>query len=152
MTDDPFVALVVEALNLMHPRFAAAGPGARGFRDEFYHQFRRLWDKALPVRLGLGHVMIQSEPDAADAPDFLLWLLGERGESDRRLGVVAVMPAADADVPRLARWAAAHGYPHAVAVLIGWADPVPVAPGAAILVFDTERWSATVRSPGEPAA
>jgi hypothetical protein len=142
MTADPFVTLVVEALNLMHPRFAAAGPGVRGYRDEFYHQFRRLWDKALPVRLGLGHVMIRAEGDA-DAPDFLLWQLGEGGEADRRLGAVAVLSAADADVARLAGWATEHGYPHAVAVLIGRPDPVPAAPGVVVVIFDTDQRTAT---------
>ena len=65
----PFLDLATEALNQLHPRFAgkgllayppadADGPAAarkereRPFVREFYHQFRRLWDKALPVRLG----------------------------------------------------------------------------------------------------
>jgi len=66
MTTDPLVSLLVEALNLTHPRFAAAGglaytpagadepPAARKARERFfllelYHEFRRLWDKALPA-------------------------------------------------------------------------------------------------------
>ena len=79
--DDPFLLYLVEALNLVHPRFAGAGgwayegddmatPGPqqklreRPFLLEFYHQLRRLWDKALPVQLGLGHLVIQPDPPA----------------------------------------------------------------------------------------
>ena len=67
MTDDPFRTLVVEALNLTHPRFAAAdAPGS--FLREFYHQVRHLWDRAVPVQLGLGHVVVQADPDAPPGP------------------------------------------------------------------------------------
>ena len=104
MTDNPFLSLIVEALNLTHPRFALAHgreyatgeaeepPAARKVRErsflmEFYHEFRRLWDKAVPVQRGLGHVVIQGDPDAGTrAPDLLFWQLGERGQPDRRLG------------------------------------------------------------------
>src|SRR2546430_1671209 len=50
----------------MHPRFA--GRTARSFRYEFYHQFRRLWDKALPVRLGRGHVVVQGDSASQGGP------------------------------------------------------------------------------------
>jgi len=97
---DPFLALVIEALNLTHPRFASAGglvytpeeaeepPAARKVRErpfvmEFYHEFRRMWDQAVPVQRGLGHVLIQSDPDAGSrTPDLLFWKLGERGAPD----------------------------------------------------------------------
>ena len=70
--------LLVESLNLMHPRFAAAHP-----LHEFYHQFRRLWDKALPVQLGLGHIIVQDDPDSPPGPrpDLLVWQIGEGGRN-----------------------------------------------------------------------
>lgn len=77
---------LVEALNLLHPRFA--GPDRAAFVRELYHQLRRLWDKALPVQLGLGHVLIRSDPDG-DA-DLVFWRLGEGGDPDRRVGAVRV--------------------------------------------------------------
>ena len=65
VTDHPFISLVIEALNLTHPRFALRPrPGIhirrseepagrrkvreRPFLMEFYHEFRRLWDRAVP--------------------------------------------------------------------------------------------------------
>lgn len=84
--DDPLLTYLVEALNLVHPRFA--GPDRAAFVREFYHQLRRLWDKALPVQLGLGHVLIRSDPDGA--ADLVFWRLGEGGAPDRRLGAVTV--------------------------------------------------------------
>ena len=124
----PFVDLVVEALNLMHPRFARAN-GADSFRLEFYHAFRRLWDKALPVKLGLGHVMLHDEP-AGDASGLYFWRLGEGGQPDAPLGVVVFSEAA------------VEGYPHVVRVGIGTA-PAP-AEGETAIAFDTERWAARV--------
>lgn len=158
----PFLDLVTEALNLLHPRFAGKGsvayppeeaesPAAarkereRPFAREFYHQFRRLWDKALPVRLGLGHLVVQADPNPPPGrqPDLLVWQLGERGDLDRPLAALCFVsgtnPAAlDADGAALARFRAG-GYPVAVLVAIGPADAV--APdGVSVLRFDPDRW------------
>jgi hypothetical protein len=163
----PFFDIVTEALNLLHPRFAgrgglsyppaeADGPAAarkdreRPFVREFYHQFRRLWDKALPVRLGLGHLLVQADPAPLPGrqPDLLVWQLGENGAPDRRLAVLAFAcgsnPAAlDADLAALARYWDA-GYDAAVLVRIGPAAEEPLPPaGVTILPFDTDRWQAT---------
>ncbi|MBA4187271.1 MAG: hypothetical protein C0467_04550 [Planctomycetaceae bacterium] len=160
----PFQALVVEALNLMHPRFAAAHgreytpteaedpPASRKTRErsfvmEFYHEFRRMWDKAIPVQRGLGHILVQGDPDAPRQPDLLFWQLGEHGAPDRRFGAVSLVfrsnPAAvAADLKLLARFHSDLGYPHAFCVLIGKAtdaNPDPV-PGVTIIHFDTEKW------------
>ena len=165
---DPFLALVIEALNLTHPRFASAGgliytpeeaeepPAARKVRErpfvmEFYHEFRRLWDQAVPVQRGLGHILIQSDPEAgARAPDLLFWKLGERGAPDSRLAAVsfafATNPGAVAsDQALLARFRDRPGYPRAVSVVIGRrADlgegGVPKVDGVATVFFDTEKW------------
>lgn len=160
----PFHALVVETLNLMHPRFAAAHgreytpaeaeepPAARKVRErsfvlEFYHEFRRMWDKAVPVQRGLGHIITQGDPDAgARQPDLLFWQLGERGAPDRRFGAVSLVfrtnPAAvAADLKLLARFRNDLGYAHAFCVLIGKSpEAEPPVDGVTQILFDTDRW------------
>lgn len=156
----PFLDLVTEALNLLHPRFAGKGElayppadadspaAARKDREraavrEFYHQFRRLWDKALPVRLGLGHLMVRADALPGRQADLLVWQLGENGAPDRRFAAVSLVsgtnPAAlDADLAALGR-ARAAGY--AVVVLVVFDTANVVSPeGVSILRFDTDRW------------
>jgi hypothetical protein len=160
----PLLALLTESLNLMHPRFAAAHgsaytpaeadepPAARKFKErsflmEFYAEFRRLWDRAEPVRRGLGHVVVQGDPDSPNRqPDLLFWKLGERGEPDHRLAAVSLVfatnPAAlAADLKLLARFRDL-GYALAVCVVIGRAadTDTPAAEGVAVVRFDTEKW------------
>jgi hypothetical protein len=172
MTDDPFLTLIVEALNLMHPRFAAANgreytsgeaaePTAarkvreRSFLMEFYHEFRRLWDQAFPVELGLGHVIVQGEPEPGSrAPDLLFWQLGERGQNDRRLGALSLAflsnpVAVTADLDLLARFRQSPGYQYAVSVIVGKRDAIPASgfpaiDGMTLVFFDVDRWIATV--------
>lgn len=168
---NPLFTLVLEALNLMHPRFAAANgleytpaeasepPAARKFRErafllEFYHELRRLWDQALPVQLGLGHIMVQGEPDVSRTPDLLIWQLGERGQPDRRLGAVSIAflsnpDAVAADQTLLARFRNNPGYPQAASVVVGRRAASPetglVGPkGVTVIFFDIDRWAATV--------
>lgn len=165
---DPFVALVIDALNLMHPRFAgshglsyapeeAAEPPAarkareRGFVLEFYAEFRRLWDRAEPVRRGLGHIVTQGEPLAGSrAPDLLFWKLGEHGAADSRLAAVSFAllsnpSAVSADLALLAKWRDAPGYPRCVSVQIGKRAELPEggaprADGVTSVFFDVEKW------------
>jgi hypothetical protein len=170
MTDDPFLLLVVESLNLTHPRFALAygreyttieadePPAARKSRErsfllEFYHEFRRLWDKAIPVQRGLGHIVIQGDPDAgARTPDLLFWQLGEHGLPDRRLGAVSFAfftnPSAIAsDQTLLVRFRESPGYPRVVSVVIGGRETkkkLPVADGITVVFFDIDKWQATI--------
>lgn len=172
---DPFVALVIDALNLMHPRFAGSHglvytpeeaeepPAARkvrerGFVLEFYAEFRRLWDRAEPVRRGLGHVVVQSEPLAGSrAPDLLFWKLGEHGASDARLAAVSFAhlsnpSAVSADLALLAKWRDTPGYPRCVSVLIGTRAELPEggaprADGVASVFFDVEKWQVVPEDP-----
>jgi hypothetical protein len=165
---DPFLAFVADALNLMHPRFASAHglaytpaeadepAAARKARErpvvlEFYHEFRRMWDQAEPVRRGLGHIVTQADPAAgARTPDLLFWALGERGAADARLAAVSVAfltnpGAVAADQALLARYRDAPGYPRAVSVVVGRradlpADGVPRTDGVATVFFDVETW------------
>ena len=168
MNPTPFLSLVVEALNLMHPRFAAAHglaytpteaeepPAARKVRErsflmEFYSEFRRLWDRAVPVARGLGHVVIQGDPDAPGRqPDLLFWKLGEHGRPDRRLAALSLVfgsnpGAAASDGKLLARFRTELGYPEAICVLIGpVVGDLPPEPGVIRILFDTRTWTATV--------
>lgn len=147
MSDDPFTMLVVEALNLMHPRFARAN-GLASIRYEFYHQFRHLWDRALPVQLGLGHVVVQSEPEPSPGPtaDFLFWRLGERGAADERLGAVSFArledtTALDEVMMSLSRVRKRPGYAQVICIVFGSGAMEAVeVPGVAVLHFDLERW------------
>lgn len=158
----PFLDLVTEALNQLHPRFAgkgalayppaeADGPAAarkereRPLVREFYHQFRRLWDKALPVRLGLGHLVVQPDPAPPPGrqPDLLVWQLGEHGAADRPLAALCVVcetnvDALAADLAALSRYRAA-GYSVAVLVVVG-AAAAGAPEGVSILRFDPDRW------------
>jgi len=159
----PFQALVVEALNLMHPRFAAAHgreytpaeaedpPASRKVRErsfvmEFYSEFRRMWDKAIPVQRGLGHIIVQGDPDTPRQPDLLFWQLGEHGAPDRRFAAVSLVFRSNptsmaADLKLLARFRDL-GYAHAICVLVGKAtDAEPEAvPGVTLIRFDTDKW------------
>ena len=164
---DPFLSLLTDALNAMHPRFAAAHgvaytadeseeppaarkPRERSFVLEFYHEFRRLWDRAAPVQRGLGHVLIQADPDAGSrTPDLLFWKLGERGAADERLAAVSFAlltnpGAVAADQALLAKWRDKPGYPRAVSVVIGRGADVqgeaPSTDGVAVLFFDVDAW------------
>jgi hypothetical protein len=167
--DHPFLSLVVEALNLTHPRFALANgreynpeeaaepPAARKVRErsflmEFYHEFRRLWDRAVPVQRGLGHIVIQADPEGGSrTPDLLFWQLGEHGAPDRRLAALSIAfrsnpDAVAADQALLARWHATPGYPLAVSVVVGQVGERMSAPdGVTVIEFDIEKWQASNR-------
>lgn len=170
---DPFIAFLIDALNLTHPRFASAHgltytpeeaeepPAARKVRErpfmmEFYHEFRRMWDQAEPVRRGLGHIMVQADPDAgARTPDLLFWALGERGVPDSRLAAVSFAfltnpTAIAADQTLLARYRDKPGYPRAVSVVIGRRTDVSEGgvsqvDGVVTIFFDTEKWQVVER-------
>lgn len=138
MTDDPFLLYLVEALNLVHPRFAGVDgsvpPDRAAFVREFYHQLRRLWDKALPVQLGLGHVLIRSDSDGR--ADLVFWQLGERGGPDRRLRAVSVVRAGDPEPPC---------EPDVVRVVVGPTGAVTPSPtGAPVVHYDIDRRAAAV--------
>lgn len=164
MKDDPFLDLILEALNLCHPRFALAfgseySPGdalakrrerERPFLCEFYHQFRHLWERGLPGRLGLGHLVVQGEPkDLGPLPDLLFWRLGEAGQPDQRTGAVSLSfltnPETIADNGELlSRFQREHGYPMAVSVVVGAfsnseADALPSFAGVTYVRYDTQR-------------
>lgn len=65
---EPLRELIDTALELMNHSFAPPGDVAAA-RLEFYHQFRKLWDRGIPVGMGLGHLVVKSDGD---------WLIVER--------------------------------------------------------------------------
>lgn len=157
----PFLDLLTEALNLTHPRFALAygeeytSPEAAARRDlerpflcEFVYQFRHLWERGLPGRLGLGHIVFQGEPtDVGPLPDLLVWQLGEQGQPDSRLGAVSLAflsnpGAIAANGSLLARFHRELAYPLAVSIVVGRfrSEPLPAFDGVGSLRFDIDRW------------
>jgi hypothetical protein len=54
---DSVTDLIRDCVSLLHPAFYRVAD-ARSSAFEFYHQFRKLWDKGVPVGYGLGHVII----------------------------------------------------------------------------------------------
>jgi hypothetical protein len=53
--------LVLQCLETMNRAFVAPGDAPAAER-EFYHQYRKLWDRGIPVGMGLGHVLLRSAP------------------------------------------------------------------------------------------
>ena len=104
-----------------------------------------------PIRRGLGHIVIQSDPSAgARTPDLLFWKLGEHGAPDSRLAAVSFAflsnpGAVTADQALLAKYRDAPGYPRAVSVVIGRKSDLPPdglakVDGVTVIFFDVEKW------------
>ncbi len=75
---DPLHELVSNAIDLMNPSFVGADP-----RFEFFHQFRKLWDRGIPVGMGLGHLLLKASDGG-----FHIIRLGEQGRTDELLAAV----------------------------------------------------------------
>lgn len=75
--------LIGDALTLMNPAFVDASKPA-SVLCEFYHQFRKLWDRGIPVGMGLGHLLIKP----IDANSLGIHRLGEHGKGDEALAAV----------------------------------------------------------------
>jgi len=106
--NDPLLELISNALGFMHPAFYdAAKPESAA--SEFYHQFRKLWDRGIPVGMGLGHLLIKP----ADG-GFGITRLGEGGQPSEalagiRFGAASPMP----------------GFARTLAVTFQPSEPVP---------------------------
>jgi hypothetical protein len=88
----PILQLLHDAIGLMHPAFHnTANPVSCAC--EFYHQFRKLWDKGVPVGYGLGHLLIAP----IDATTFAIRRLAEPGTTEANIVMVHfVRPASPA--------------------------------------------------------
>lgn len=80
---DPLLELVHDALTLMNRAFMDITNPA-SIKCEFYHQFRKLWDRGIPVGLGLGHLLVKHLDDVTLG----IIRLGEGGTSDENLAAV----------------------------------------------------------------
>ena len=60
MMDEPLLELLTTAAKTMNRAFAPDGDVAAA-RLEFYHQFRKLWDRGIPVGMGLGHLLLKPD-------------------------------------------------------------------------------------------
>lgn len=128
MPDNPLLQLICDALGLMNPAFAdPAKP--RSVVLEFYHQFRKLWDRGIPVGMGLGHLVVRQEPGF----EMSVHRLGEGGRPDEPLAAIAF--AFGPPPPP------APGFRYTLAVTFGPATPPP---GVTVIQFDPARRTATV--------
>lgn len=89
---DSLRELVDTALELMNHSFAPPGDPAAA-RLEFYHQFRKLWDRGIPVGMGLGHLIVKSDGDR-----LVIERIAEKGEPGRRLATIAFGKPAEGEV------------------------------------------------------
>jgi hypothetical protein len=92
---DPLLELLTNALGLMNPNFVDASKPASAM-CEFYHQFRKLWDRGIPVGMGLGHLLVKS----LDESTLGIVRLGENGKSDETLIAICFDKVRETDFPR----------------------------------------------------
>lgn len=122
---DPLLELITTALNLMNRPFVTPVT-ARGLAFEFYHQFRKLWDRGVPVGLGLGHILLK--PVGAG---LVIERIAEQGVSAENLAAIvfesAEFPPGD--------------FRHRIAVTTGEL----AADGVTVVRFDPARWQVVSR-------
>ena len=78
----PLRELIDTALDLMNHSFAPPGDAAAA-RMEFYHQFRKLWDRGIPVGMGLGHLLLKTEGEL-----LVIERIAEKEQPGQRLTVI----------------------------------------------------------------
>lgn len=81
--NEPLLELISSALELMNHSFSPPGNAASA-RLEFYHQFRKLWDRGIPVGMGLGHLLVR-----ADGEFLIIERIGEKGIAGEQLALIA---------------------------------------------------------------
>lgn len=88
---DPLRELISTALELMNHSFAPPGDVAAA-RLEFFHQFRKLWDRGIPVGMGLGHLLLK-----ADGEFLLVERIAEKVQPGQRLATIAFGGSSEGD-------------------------------------------------------
>src|SRR6266478_2800996 len=78
----PLAQLVTDALGFMNRSFADPAD-VRSVKFEFYAQIRRLWDRGVPVGLGLGHVLFRPT-----GYGFAVERIGDNGKPVGEAGVI----------------------------------------------------------------
>ena len=149
MTDDPFLQLVCDALGLMNRAFT--DPADRhSYAAEFYHQFRKMWDRGIPVGMGLGHLILTAKADG----ELFAYRHGENGRPHQPVAVIHFWGKTPPDyVGYVTGDLDAHlrhrkqelGCPVAVAVDLTDPDPQAIPSDEYVtLRFDPARWTVTV--------
>jgi len=120
----PLAQLVVDALGFMNRSFVDFAD-ARSLKFEFFAQIRRLWDRGVPVGLGLGHVLFRPT-----GYGFEVVRIGEDGKPAGIAGVIGFgMVPEDSPGER---------------ILIAVGEPAETPPRATVVRFDPVRWRAAV--------
>jgi hypothetical protein len=120
----PLVQLVVDALGFMNRSFVDPAD-VRSMKFEFYAQVRRLWDRGVPVGMGLGHVLFRPT-----GYGFEVVRIGEDGKPAGVAGVIGFGTVPDE--------------PPGERILVAVGEPAEPPPGAAVVRFDPARWRAAV--------
>jgi len=84
---DPLTELVNDAAGLMNRAFVNE-LNPTSLMCEFYHQFRKLWDRGIPVGVGLGHLLIKP----LDAVTLGITRLGEPGRDTELIATLMFDP------------------------------------------------------------
>jgi hypothetical protein len=120
----PLAQLVVDALGLMNRSFVDPAD-VRSLKFEFYAQVRRLWDRGVPVGLGLGHVLLRPT-----GYGFEVVRVGEDGKPVGVAGVIGFGTVPDESPGER--------------ILIAVGEPAEPPTGATVVRFDPARWRAAV--------
>jgi hypothetical protein len=120
----PLTQLVVDALGFMNRSFVDVVDG-RSLKFEFYAQVRRLWDRGVPVGLGLGHVLLRPT-----GYGFEVIRIGEDGRPAGTAGVIGFGTVPDESPGDR--------------ILIAVGEPPEIPLGAVVVRFDPARWRASV--------
>ncbi len=129
--NEPLLELIADSLTLMNRSFTRVDD-LRSYACEFYHQFRKMWDRGIPVGMGLGHITMK--PMAASHA-FLIERLAEKGQPARMLATVEFLTAKQ--TPMLPTIACEYE----IAIVVGTTDATP---SPTTIFFDVELWTAKI--------
>ena len=131
--NEPLLELIADSLTLMNRSFTRVDD-LRSYACEFYHQFRKMWDRGIPVGMGLGHITMKPMA-ASDRPAFLIERLAEKGQPARLLATVEFLTSKqDPMLPTIA-------CEYEISIVVGTTDTT-LSPTSATIFFDTELWTA----------
>ncbi len=135
--NEPLLELIADSLTLMNRSFTRVDD-LRSYAYEFYHQFRKMWDRGIPVGMGLGHITMKPL-EASDRPAFLIERLGEKGQPARMLATVEFL------TEKLSPMLPTIACEYEIAIVVGTTDTTP-SPATTIL-FDIDHWTAKITIP-----
>lgn len=121
----PLTQLVTDALGFMNRSFSDTAD-VQGVKFEFYAQVRRLWDRGVPVGLGLGHVLFRPTGYGFDVVR-----IGDDGRPAGTAGVIG--------------FGAVPNNGDGERILVTFDISTDGGPGVTVVTFDPVRWRAAVR-------